>query len=168
MKLPFKLPKFGKKEFDDVDDIDTSSGNDPSELEDDLNNAPGETSVLLDEDSTASKAALDDLSKSANDEFPSKTLSEKTPSSEEDQIVPDVEDGNSESGTTAEEIEELNFSDDDNDLDFNEDENDEDDENRKSKKKLIFVGGGATSALILIGGIFWYLTPFSNEDKSSI
>lgn len=173
MKLPFNLPKFGKKEVDEDDDTDVDTVFDPSELEGDPDVDPGDTSISLGEGSIEGETAIDDLTDGAvemdlsktelSGEFKSEPSSEKSLGSDEGQ----VSDESLESEAATEEIENLNFSDDDNDNDIDEDEDEDEDDKKEPKKRLILVGGIATSSLILIGGIYWYFTSDGPDNQSS-
>jgi polysaccharide deacetylase 2 family uncharacterized protein YibQ len=171
VKLPFNLPKFGKKEVDEDDDEEDSDF-DPSELE-------GAPAVGLDDENIEDETVLDDVLDEPTDEDMGEALPSEAVSleiqSEESLDAPDGQDGpigvdkSSVGEATAEDNEELKFSDDDNEnssYDEDEEEDEEEDE-AKPKKKLFLVGGGATAVLILIGGTFWYSTLGGTNDESS-
>ena len=170
MRLPFNMPKFGKKEVDE-DEVETDSVFDPSELESDPD-------VGQDEGGIESETVLDDVSDDSTDEDISEDLpseevslepqSEESLDGEEGQVGPEGLDKSSVRDVASEDDEDLKFSDDDNGGDDDYDDEDEEEEQEGNpKKKLILVGVGATTVLILIGGAYWYSILGGNSDKSS-
>jgi polysaccharide deacetylase 2 family uncharacterized protein YibQ len=149
VKLPFKLPKFGKKEADDDGDDDNDTSFDPSELEGDPDVDRGEESI---EGKTASDDPRDDDVGETlpSEEYPSEPQNEESPGEDEGQGAPEGEGNSSASEEVAEDIEDINFS------DHEDDEDEDEDGGGKPKKKLLIVGGGATAAMVLIGGVSWY------------
>ena len=169
MKLPFNLPKFGKKEVDE-DEVEADSVFDPSELEGDPDVDQGEGSIEV-ENVLDDSIDVDIGEALPPEEVSLEPQSEESLDGEEGRVGPESIDKSSVTEVASKDDEDLKFSDDDNDNgsdDDDEDEGEGEGEEREGnpKKKLILVGGGATAILILIGGAFWYFTFGSNSDKS--